>query len=83
MTFISQRAEQEFYDELDEHLAGQLGEWRSMANHQKVFLLSPSDFDYLTKLYQQHQPAQLIETDEVGLPILFFRGIRVKPLLIN
>ncbi len=80
MTFIPQRAEQEFYDELDERLANQPDDWQLLANNQKVFLLPPSDFDYLTKLKQQHQPARPIDRDENGLPILFFRGIRVKSL---
>ncbi|WP_020607328.1 hypothetical protein [Spirosoma spitsbergense] len=80
MTFIPQRAEQEFYDELNERLANQPGEWQVLANDQKAFLLSPSDFDYLLKLYQQHQPARPIDTDETGSPILLFRGIRVKPI---
>ena len=80
MTFIPQRAEQEFYDELNERLANQPGEWQVLVNDQKAFLLSPSDFDYLLKPYQQHQPELPIETDETGLPILFFRGIRVKPM---
>ena len=82
MTFIPQRAEQELYDELNERLASLPTEWQSVANDQKAFLLPPSDFDYLTKLYQQHQPVRPIDTDDVGLPILFFRGIRVKPLLL-
>ncbi|WP_018619515.1 hypothetical protein [Spirosoma luteum] len=80
MTFIPQRAEQEFYDELNDCLKNQPDEWQSVANDQKDFLLSPSDFDYLTQLYQQHQPELPIETDETGSPILFFRGIRVKPM---
>ncbi|MBC7572260.1 MAG: hypothetical protein H7319_21395 [Spirosoma sp.] len=80
MTFISQRAEQEFYEELNERLTKQPDEWKTLANDQKAFLLSPSDFDYLLKLYQQHQPARPIATDETGLPILLFRGIRVKPI---
>lgn len=79
MTFIPQRAEQEFYDELNDRLANHPDEWQAMPDDQKQFLLPPSDFDYLLKLYQQHQPARPIDTDETGLPILLFRGIRVKP----
>lgn len=80
MTFVPQRAEQEFYDELDECLAKQPDEWQALANDQKAFLLSSSDFDYLLKLYLQRQPARPIDTDETGSPILLFRGLRVKPM---
>lgn len=82
MTFIPQRAEQEFYEELNDRLAKQPDEWQALPNDKKEFLLSPSDFDYLLKLYQQHQPAQPIATDETGLPILLFRGIRVKSTML-
>ena len=78
MTFIPQRAEQEFYDELNELLANQPDDWQSLANDRKVFLLSSADVDYLAKLKQQHQSARPIDTDLDDFPILFFRGIRVK-----
>lgn len=79
MTFIPQRAEQEFYDELDERLAKQAKAWKEAGNDQNVFLLSPPDFDYLSQLSRQHQPERPMDTDEANLPILFFRGVRVKP----
>lgn len=83
MTFIPQRAEQEFYDELDLRLASQPGEWRVLANGTKTFFLPLADFDYLVHLYQQHQFARPVEQDEAGRPMLFFRGIRVEPYEIT
>lgn len=80
MTFIPQRAEQEFYEELDGRLAKQPDEWQTLANDAKSFFIPPSDFGYLTKIYQQHQPTRPIDTDLDDLPILFFRDIRVKAL---
>ena len=80
---IPTKAVQEFYDELDEILKSQPSEWQAIAADQKVLWVSTSDFDYYVKIGQQfveQSKTTEIELDKDGLPILFFAGIRVKPL---
>lgn len=81
---IPQRAVQEFYDELLSVMESQPDEWVPLANDHKVLWVSPSDFDYYVQIRQQYSDllqTTPIETDTAGLSIVFFYGIRVKPLV--
>ncbi len=80
---IPQRAEQEFYDALNSILEKQPDEWVAIAHDQKELLVSPSDFAYYVKIRQQlidQLGIAQFETDADGLPVVFFRGIRLKPV---
>ncbi|GAB3542657.1 hypothetical protein [Spirosoma fluminis] len=82
MISIAQRAEQEFYDELDDILKKQSAEWQAIDADQKVLLVSPSDFAYYVKIRQQaidQSGSDPLEKDADGLPIVFYRDIRLKP----
>jgi len=80
---IPQRAVQEFYDELFSVMESQPDEWAAMANDHKELRVSPSDFDYyvaIRKQYSDPLKTAPFETDAAGLPIVFFYGIRLKPI---
>jgi hypothetical protein len=76
----SQRAEQEFYEELNVRLKSQPDEWQRIPADQKEFLVPPDDFQYYVAIRQDDGPQFYPEVDATGLPIVFFLGIRLKPL---
>ncbi|GAB3510032.1 hypothetical protein GCM10027341_47870 [Spirosoma knui] len=82
VTTISQRAEQEFYDELDDILKKQSADWQAMDADQKVLTVPADDFAYYVKIRQQsidQSGSSPLEEDADGLPIVFYRDIRLKP----
>lgn len=77
---IPRIAIQDFYVELDDLTQRQSEEWRATPVDQKELLVSPSDFAYYVAISQQNaEPAQ-VSTDDAGMPMVYFTGIRVKPL---
>ena len=80
ISIIPTRAVQEFFDELDALIQQQPAEWQAIPAGQKELVVSQSNFDYYLTIRQQYVQPAPIDTDEKGLPILYFMGIRVKPL---
>ena len=77
---MSQRAEQEFYDEIDEILKNQPEQWHALATSQKELRIAPDMFRYYVALRRAYSGQGGIQADASGLPMVFFRGIRLKPL---
>ncbi|WP_461070364.1 hypothetical protein [Spirosoma horti] len=72
---------QEFFEELNSLLKSQPDEWQATPPDQKELVVSVSDFDYYRTIRQQIEAPSALETDAEGMPILFFSGIRVRPIV--
>lgn len=77
---MSQRAEQEFYDEIDEILKNQPDQWHALTTDQKELRIATDMFRYYVELRRGYVEQGDINVDAAGLPVVFFRGIRLIPI---
>ncbi|WP_128548654.1 hypothetical protein [Larkinella soli] len=75
----SQVAEQEFYDEIDGFISRLDDDWKRTPVDRKVLPVPASVFEAYVQLRQEKAHPDPLPIDTDGLPLVRYRGIRMKP----